>query len=110
MQPDHRANLDVAARTLGESLAIAWAYFHLLRGLDGVRLKHPRVVDRVDLLLDRMWRSAFDEFLANVGILLENKRSNHSRHSVRRNAFEGIACKAESLFAAASRGAAVEPE
>ena len=38
MQPDHRANLDVAALAVGKSLALAWAHFHLLRELKGVRV------------------------------------------------------------------------
>lgn len=57
MQPDHRANLDAAARAIGESLAFVWANFHMLRGLDNGRQKHPLVIDRVDLLYDRLWRS-----------------------------------------------------
>lgn len=67
MQPDHHANLDTAARAVGDSLAIAWAHFHLLRGLDNGRLKHPHVVSRVHLLYDRIWRAAFDAFFAKVG-------------------------------------------
>ena len=78
MQPDHRANLDAEAHAVGESLAIAWAHFHLLRGLDNGRLKHPLVVDQVDLLYDRLWRAAFDAFFAKVGTILDNKRGNHS--------------------------------
>lgn len=78
MQPDHRANLDAAALAVGESLGIAWAHFHLLRGLDNGRLKHPQVVEQVGLLYDRLWRAAFDAFFTKVGILLDNKRGNHS--------------------------------
>ena len=78
MQPDHRANLDVAALAVGESLALAWAHFHLLRGIDNGRLKYPQVVHNVDLFYDRLWRAAFDAFFAKVGTVLDNKRSNHS--------------------------------
>lgn len=78
MQPDHRANLDAEARVVGESLALAWAHFHLLRGLDNGRLKHPEVAARAHFLYDRMWRAAFDSFFAKVGVLLDSKRGNHS--------------------------------
>jgi hypothetical protein len=78
MQPDQRSNLDTAARAVGESLAAAWAHFHLLRGLDNGRRKHPQVVEHLDLLYDRLWRSAFDAFFAKVGTLLDNKRGNRS--------------------------------
>jgi len=78
MQEDHRTNLDAAALAVGESLALAWAHFHLLRGLDNGRLQHPVVVARFDLLYDRLWRAAFDAFFAKVGTLLDNKRGSHS--------------------------------
>jgi hypothetical protein len=78
MQTDHRANLDAEARVVGESLAVAWAHFHLLRGLDNGRIKHPDVTARSHLLYDRMWRAAFDSFFAKVGVLLDSKRGNHS--------------------------------
>jgi len=74
MQVDHRANLETAALAVGESLALAWAHFHLLRGLDNGRLQHPAIVTRFDLLYDRLWRAAFDAFFAKVGTLLDNKK------------------------------------
>ena len=78
MQPDHRANLDAEARVVGEMLALAWAHFHLLRGLDNGRLKHPQLVADMPLLYDRMWRAAFDAFFSKVGALLDSKRGTHS--------------------------------
>ena len=78
MQADHKANLDAVARAVGESLVLAWAHFHLLRGLDNGRLKHPGVVTRFELLYDRLWRAAFDAFFAKVGTLLDNRRDSVS--------------------------------
>jgi hypothetical protein len=78
MQTDHRANLDAAALAVGESLALAWAHFHLLRGLDNGRLKHPQVVEQFNLFYDRLWRAAFDSLFIKIGTLIENKRGNHS--------------------------------
>jgi hypothetical protein len=75
---DHHASVNAAARAVGESLAIAWAHFHLLRGLDNGRRAHPQVAARVPLLYDRMWRAAFDAFFAKVGVLLDAKRGTHS--------------------------------
>ena len=78
MQPDRRANLDAEARAVGELLVVAWAHFHLLRGLDNGRLRNPNLVARFDLMYDRMWRAAFDSFFAKVGVLLDNKKGIHS--------------------------------
>ena len=78
MNPDQRANLDAAVLSVGESLAVAWSYFHVLRGLDNGRLQNPNVVLQHGLFYDRLWRVAFDAFFAKVGIVLDSKRRYYS--------------------------------
>ncbi len=78
MNADQKTNIDAAVLALGENLACAWSYFHLLRGIDQGRLQSPEVIERFSMLYDRAWRAVFDGFFAKVGTLLDNTKSTHS--------------------------------
>jgi hypothetical protein len=78
MNSDQRANLDAAVLAVGESLALAWSYFHVLRGIDNGRLQNPSVVQQYGFLYDRLWRAVFDGFFAKVGTVMDTTRNNHS--------------------------------
>lgn len=78
MNTDQKANLDAAVLALGQNLAIAWSYFHLLRGMDQGRLQNPDVIERFGMLYDRAWRAVFDGLFAKVGTLLDNTKGTNS--------------------------------
>lgn len=78
MNTDQKANIDAAVLALGQNLACAWSYFHLLRGMDQGSRQSPEVVERFGLLYDRAWRAVFDGFFAKVGTLLDNTKGTHS--------------------------------
>lgn len=78
MNTDQKANIDTAVLALGQNLACAWSYFHLLRGLDQGGRQSPDVVQRFGMLYDRTWRAVFDGFFAKVGTLLDNTKGTYS--------------------------------
>lgn len=78
MNADQKANLDAAVLALGQNLASAWSYFHLLRGIDQGRRQNPEVIERFGMLYDRAWRAVFDGFFAKVGTLLDNTKGTYS--------------------------------
>lgn len=78
MNVDQKANIDAAVLALGQSLASAWSYFFLLRGIDQGSRQSPEVVNRFGLLYDRAWRAIFDGFFAKVGTVLDNTKGTHS--------------------------------
>ena len=78
MNTDQKANIDTAVLALGQNLACAWSYFHLLRGLDQGGRQSPDVVQRFGMLYDRAWRAVFDGFFAKVGTLLDNTKGTYS--------------------------------
>ena len=78
MNADQKANIDAAVLALGKSLASAWSYFYLLRGIDQGSRQSPEVVNRFSFLYDRAWRAIFDGFFAKVGTLLDNTKGTYS--------------------------------
>ena len=78
MNTDQKANLDAAVLALGQNLASAWSYFHLLRGIDQGRRQNPEVIERFGMPYDRAWRAVFDGFFAKVGTLLDNTKETYS--------------------------------
>jgi len=78
MNSDQKANIDASVRALCESLFSAWSYFHLLRGLNEGGRSNLEVVEQFSWLLDQTWRAVFDGFFANVGTLLDAKKSTYS--------------------------------
>lgn len=78
MNEDQKTNIDAAVLALGESLASAWSYFYLLRGIDQGSRQNPEVLDRFSFLYDRAWRAIFDGFFAKVGTLLDNTKGTYS--------------------------------
>jgi hypothetical protein len=78
MNADQKANIETAVLALGESLATAWSYFYLLRGVDQGSRQSPEVINRFGFLYDRAWRAIFDGLFAKVGTLLDNTKGTHS--------------------------------
>lgn len=78
MNTNQKANLDAAVSALGASLASAWSYFHLLRGMHCGSKQSPEVIERFGFLFDQLWRAIFDGFFAKVGTLIDNTKGTHS--------------------------------
>ena len=78
MNEDQKDNIGAAILELGQSLASAWSYFFLLRGIDQGSRQSPEVVNRFGALYDRAWHAIFDGFFAKVGTLLDNTKGTHS--------------------------------
>jgi hypothetical protein len=78
MNTDQKANIDAAVLALGQNLACAWSYFHLLRGIDQGSRQNTEVIERFGVLYDQAWRAVFDGFFAKVGTLLDNTPRTYS--------------------------------
>lgn len=78
MNVDQKLNIDAAVQALGQSLASAWSYFFLLRGINQGSRQSPEVVDQFGLFHDCAWRAIFDGFFAKVGTILDKTKSTHS--------------------------------
>lgn len=78
MNVDQKSNIDAAVHALGQSLASAWSYFFLLRGVNQGSKQSPEVVDQFGLFLDCAWRAIFDGFFSKVGTILDKTKSTHS--------------------------------
>jgi hypothetical protein len=78
MNIDEKANIDAAVLALGQNLACAWSYFHLLCGMHQGSRQSPEVIERFGMLYDRAWCAVFDGFFAKVGTLLDTTKSMYS--------------------------------
>ncbi len=78
MNEDQEANIHKAVEALGKSLAAAWSYFFLLKGMhEGIK-DNQKVLEKFAFLYDRTWRAVFDGFFAKVGTLLDSTKGTYS--------------------------------
>lgn len=78
MNPDQRKNLETMVEALGKSMAQAWSYFYILKGLHEGAKASPAVAQRFPWLLEQIWRGIFDAFFSKVGTLVDATRSTYS--------------------------------
>jgi hypothetical protein len=78
MNPDQRKNLEAMVEALGKSMAQAWSYFYVLKGIHEGAKASPEVVQRFSWLLEQLWRGMFDAFFAKVGTLIDATTSTYS--------------------------------
>lgn len=78
MNPDQRKNLETMVEALGKSMAQAWSYFYVLKGLHEGAKASPSVTQRFPWLLEQVWRGMFDAFFAKVGTLIDVTSSTYS--------------------------------
>jgi hypothetical protein len=78
MNPDQRGNLEVMVEALGKSMAQAWSYFYVLKGMHEGAKTSPAAIERFPWLLEQLWCGMFDAFFARVGTLIDNTGSTYS--------------------------------
>jgi hypothetical protein len=78
MNPDQRRNLDEMVSALGRSMARAWSYFYVLKGIHEGAKASPEVAREFAWLLTEVWRGLFDAFFAKVGALIDASGSTYS--------------------------------
>ncbi|GAB3765067.1 hypothetical protein GCM10028796_21460 [Ramlibacter monticola] len=78
MNPDQRANLEAMVEALGKSMAQAWSYFYVLRGMHEGAKASPTATQRFPWLLDQVWRGMFDALFAKLGTLIDATASTYS--------------------------------
>lgn len=78
MNSDQRANLEAMVEALGKSMAQAWSYFYVLKGMNEGAKASPAAIERFPWLLDQVWRGMFDAFFAKAGTLIDTTPSTHS--------------------------------
>lgn len=78
MNPDQRKNLETMVEALGESMAQAWGYFYVLKGMHEGAKAAPVSIQRFPWVLQELWRGMFDAFFAKVGTLVDVTSSTHS--------------------------------
>lgn len=82
MNPDQRKNLEAMVEALGKSMAQAWSYFYVLKGVHEGSKASPSVTQRFPWLLEQIWRGMFDAFFAKVGTLVDVTSSTYSLPSL----------------------------
>ena len=78
MNANQRENLETMVEALGKSMAQAWSYFYVLKGIHEGAKESPEVVQRFPWLLEQVWRGMFDAFFANVGTIIDAASSTYS--------------------------------
>ena len=78
MNPDQRKNLETMVEALGKSMAQAWSYLYVLKGLHEGAKASPAVTQRFPWLLDQVYRGMFDAFFAKVGTLIDGTSTTYS--------------------------------
>ena len=78
MNPDQRKNLETMIEALAKSMAQAWSYFYVLKGLHEGAKSSPAVEQRFPWLLEQIWRGIFDAFFSKVGTLVDATSSTYS--------------------------------
>lgn len=78
MNPDQRKNLETMVEALGKSMAQAWSYFYVLKGMHEGAKVAPVLTQRFPWVLQELWRGMFDAFFAKVGTLVDVTSSTHS--------------------------------
>lgn len=63
---------------LGKSMAQAWSYFYVLKGIHEGAKASPSVTARFPWLMDQIWRAMLDAFFAKVGTLIDSTSSTYS--------------------------------
>ena len=78
MNADKSKNLEEAFLAVGQLIAAAWSYFHVLRALDNGRRENPELVQAFGFFYERTWRATFDGFFAKVGTVLDSTKGTYS--------------------------------
>ena len=78
MKPEQRKNLETMVEALGKSMAQAWSYFYVLKGVHEGSKASPSVAQRCPWLLEQVWRGLFDAFFAKAGTLVDATSSTYS--------------------------------
>ena len=78
MNPDQRKNLETMVEALGKSMAQAWSYFYVLKGMHEGAKASPSVTQAFPWFLEQVWRAMFDAFFAKVGTLVDGTSSTYS--------------------------------
>lgn len=78
MNADQRANIDAMVRAIAETLFSGWSYLHLLQGFHEGSKAHPVVVQKLDRLIDQVWRAVFDGLFSKAGTLIDRTKGTCS--------------------------------